>query len=508
MSASPKDNTSDTPLNRFAFQHFDQECDFGIENEEGERIRKRKKPGRKPNPPSLQERRAQNRAAQKAFREREQQRKMEKEKQWQDFHLEISDLKDQLAIAQFETRYLKACVLHLTLSSLVHRGSVPHIWTESRIIPSNSNGEYKNPLFKTYHENVKDEVHQIPALLDMLLENKCVVDFDKALFATTQNNTFSNFMKKKGDTSPELLIASYESYIKDDIITLNKNSQEPRRNFPKENRKRAKISPVQTAETIDQDMSLKKEIQQPSPPEDTMSPVQQYTHLDDASSPRVQLKPQSQPIPQTTQQPYIPQPTTNSQTITIQRKPLVGVIYEPPLLKTSEDFVNMPSSQALHILRLQLKLGSILGNMTPAALLPTALQRVIPHDLRIDYVPGASIRDRMILFQGYYDIDECFDYLTQKSVFMGGDVRDSRNWEVDPKYSMQFWFISHLLVDQSYDDFMDNDDANILRKEYVGDDSDDSDEDNNGEHISAERSTASTRKSFRRSRRNGTSFLK
>ncbi|KAI8079282.1 hypothetical protein BDF21DRAFT_340043 [Thamnidium elegans] len=239
-----------------------------------------------------------------------------------------------------------------------------------------------------------------------------------------------------------------------------------------------------------------------------MSPVQQYTHLDDASSPRVQLKPQSQPIPQTTQQPYIPQPTTNSQTITIQRKPLVGVIYEPPLLKTSEDFVNMPSSQALHILRLQLKLGSILGNMTPAALLPTALQRVIPHDLRIDYVPGASIRDRMILFQGYYDIDECFDYLTQKSVFMGGDVRDSRNWEVDPKYSMQFWFISHLLVDQSYDDFMDNDDANILRKEYVGDDSDDSDEDNNGEHISAERSTASTRKSFRRSRKNGTSFLK
>ncbi|KAG2228959.1 hypothetical protein INT48_008646 [Thamnidium elegans] len=73
---------------------------------------------------------------------------------------------------------------------------------------------------------------------------------------------------------------------------------------------------------------------------------------------------------------------------------------------------------------------------------------------------------------------------------MGGDVRDSRNWEADPKYSMQFWFISHLLVDQSYKDFMDNDDANILQ------------------HISVERSTASTRKSFRRSRRNGTSFLK
>lgn len=371
MSTSPKHYSNDTPLNRFAFQHFDQECDFGIENEEGERVRKRKKPGRKPNPPSLQERRAQNRAAQKAFREREQQRKMEKEKQWQDFRLEIKDLKDQLAIAQFETRYLKACVLHLTLSSLVHRGSVPHIWTESRIIPSNNHGEYKNPLFKTYHENVKDEVHQIPALLDMLLENKCVVDFDKALFATTQNSTFSNFLKKKGDTSPELLIASYESYIKEDVITLNKNSQEPRRNFPKENRKKAKITSVQLEEPVDQVMSPAKEIQQPSPPEDNMSPVQQYMHTDD--TPRVQLNPQAQPTPQqpTIQQPYnIPQ-ATNSQAITVQRKPLVGVLYEPPLLKTSEDFVNMPSSQALHILRLQLKLGSILGNMTPAALLPS-----------------------------------------------------------------------------------------------------------------------------------------
>ncbi|KAG2230548.1 hypothetical protein INT48_009888 [Thamnidium elegans] len=122
---------------------------------------------------------------------------------------------------------------------------------------------------------------------------------------------------------PELLIASYESYIKDDIITLNKNSQESRRNFPKENRKRAKISPVQPEET--------------------------YTHLDDASSPRVQLKPQSQPIPLTTQQPYIPQTTTNSQAITIQRKSLVGVIYEPSLLKNILEFCEYAIVQALHI---------------------------------------------------------------------------------------------------------------------------------------------------------------
>lgn len=119
---------------------------------------------------------------------------------------------------------------------------------------------------------------------------------------------------------------------------------------------------------------------------------------------------------------------------------------------------------------------------------------MIPHDIRIDFVPGASIRDRMILFQDYYNIDECFQYLTQKSVFKGGDVRDSRNWVVDPKYSIQFWFISHLLVEQTYDDCFDKKRAEIVHKEYMSDN--DVNNSNNFEHISAERSTASERRSF------------
>lgn len=105
-------------------------------------------------------------------------------------------------------------------------------------------------------------------------------------------------------------------------------------------------------------------------------------------------------------------------------------------------------------------------------MLPAALQRVIPHDIRIDFVPGASIRDRMILFQDYYNIDDCFQFLTRKSVFMGGDIRDTRNWVVDPKYSLQFWFISHLLVDQNYDDCIDIENVNIIAKEFMDNDVD------------------------------------
>lgn len=347
--------TNDDELpNRYSFQHFDQECDFGVDNENGERVRKRKRPGRKPNPPSLQERRAQNRTAQKAFREREQQRKVEKELQWQAFTQEIAELKDKLAIAQFETKYLKACVLHLTLSCLVHRGSVPHIWTESRIIPSNNNGEYKKPMFGLYSQQAEKEAYQIPALLDMLLENNCVVDFDKALLATTQNSSFSNFVKKNAPTS-DFAFSSYQSYIEEKVITLNKSSQEPRLNFPKSKKK---ANPVRST-SLQQNPSPKQPIIQqplssPSPSSDTTT-----------SSPNLYQDVITSSMPPKDNQ------TPTSQALTVHQKNVIGVISEPPSLKTSEDFVNMPPLQALHVLRLQLKLGSILGSIIPAALLPS-----------------------------------------------------------------------------------------------------------------------------------------
>lgn len=99
-----------------------------------------------------------------------------------------------------------------------------------------------------------------------------------------------------------------------------------------------------------------------------------------------------------------------------------------------------------------------------------ALQRVIPHDIRIDYVPGASIRDRMIIFQDYYNMDDCFQFLTQNTVFMGGDVRDTRNWVIDPEYSLKFWFLSHQLVDQSYNECLDITTSDILHEELCKDD--------------------------------------
>ncbi|KAL7309916.1 hypothetical protein PS15m_010738 [Mucor circinelloides] len=454
MSTSSSSEPPQPPQSRFSFQHFDQECDFGIENANGERVRKRKKPGRKPNPPTIQERRAQNRAAQKAFREREQQRREEKEKQWRDYSEEIKSLKKQLATVQYEAKYLKACVLHLTLACLIHRGSVPHIWTESRIIPSNSHGEYKKPVYEPYGQHIMNEAYQTPALLDMVLENQCIVDFNKALFNTSQLNAFENQKKKMGNNADASAL-SYQDYISQEIITINKNSQEPKKSFPRA--KKQKLNPMRSPSPLEPPAAT-PQTSLPSPP------TKHSKHERYSSSPTFSTLDEV-PSSSSTNTEAHEEYSASNQVLAVNRKPVIGVLFEPPALRTSEDIINMPTLQALHILRLQLKLGSILGSMTPAALLPTALQRVIPHDIRIDYVPGASIRDRMIIFQDYYNMDDCFQFLTQNTVFMGGDVRDTRNWVIDPEYSMKFWFLSHQLVDQSYDECLDMTTSDILHEE-------------------------------------------
>lgn len=49
----------------------------------------------------------------------------------------------------------------------------------------------------------------------------------------------------------------------------------------------------------------------------------------------------------------------------------------------------------------------------PASLRPTAVQRTIPHEHAIDGVPFPSVRDRMILLRGRYDLIDAYQGLLQ-----------------------------------------------------------------------------------------------
>ncbi|CAO3697236.1 unnamed protein product [Rhizopus stolonifer] len=118
---------SSTQPNQFTFQHFDQECDFGVVTEDGQCIRKRKKPGRKPNPSSTEKRRAQNRDSQRAYRQRERNRKQEFEKEKGYYVDEIRNLKKKLAQSEYEAKYLRAIASFDTFILDRTRNSTPFL---------------------------------------------------------------------------------------------------------------------------------------------------------------------------------------------------------------------------------------------------------------------------------------------------------------------------------------------------------------------------------------------
>ncbi|CEI97817.1 hypothetical protein RMCBS344292_11942 [Rhizopus microsporus] len=363
---------------QFNFFHFDQESDFGIETEDGQRIKKKKRPGRKPNPPTVEKRRAQNRASQRAYRERENQRKQEHEKERMCFLKEIQALKRKLAQTQYEANYLRAMVLHFTLTMLAEKGSVPHLFVDE-------------DAANTASYDIKQTTSSNPPLLEIILENKRIVDLTQALYNICQVKNAVHH-KKKFYKFPQ------------DYVPLNSESQQIEATFP--------------TQPLDPKLGFNQQQEDEALLADTLATQEEDEMI-----------------------------TTEQNQLTIHKKPLKGVILQPPSLKTADDFVHMPPLQAVHITKLQLKIASIMGPNTQLALAPTTLQKLIPHDLRIDYIPGPSLRDRMILFQDYFDVDECFQYLTQSTVFTGGDVRVPRNWRTGSDYTSKFWFCAHEFID-------------------------------------------------------------
>lgn len=66
---------------------------------------------------------------------------------------------------------------------------------------------------------------------------------------------------------------------------------------------------------------------------------------------------------------------------------------------------------------------------------------MIRHDTRIDVVPGAALRDHMILFQDFYNANDLFDYLAESSVFLGGELGNPDSWFVPPSFFKRYWFL-------------------------------------------------------------------
>lgn len=336
MSESPQASNK-----RFRFHHFDEASEVGLEDPtNGERVRQHKRRGRKPNPPTAEERREQNRAAQRAFREREQAKRMEKEQAWQAMEQEVERLKQRVAQAEYEANYLRGCVLLLSLINLVERGSVPQIYTETRLFPVGQQLMMVSPRGK------RDSLHAIPAILQNILDaSKHVLSFKDALVTALSN----------GCAIPTLTMP------KDDE---NSSPKEDENSNTSTSAGHATPGPATTTTTTTTTASA---VHAPSSSSSGSKRTRAQTWR--SSTPESAATPSTAGThPSPPSQPDMPGPSIHVERSSV---PIRGTLTETPRPKTADDLAHLPALQALHIQRLQLKISSIMGDSARVTLTPS-----------------------------------------------------------------------------------------------------------------------------------------
>ncbi|SAM04343.1 hypothetical protein [Absidia glauca] len=111
-------------MSQLNFEHFDPQAELCTFDDQGKRIRPRKKPGRKPNPPSPAQRKAQNRASQKTFRERKRKEKRDNDtniktciQQRDQAIRKVNTLQRTVKQLRYENNYLKDNKMHIISKS-------------------------------------------------------------------------------------------------------------------------------------------------------------------------------------------------------------------------------------------------------------------------------------------------------------------------------------------------------------------------------------------------------
>ncbi|OZJ03428.1 hypothetical protein BZG36_03585 [Bifiguratus adelaidae] len=72
---------------------------------------------------------------------------------------------------------------------------------------------------------------------------------------------------------------------------------------------------------------------------------------------------------------------------------------------------------------------------------PTALQQLVPHDPRINLIPTAGSRDKLIVHQDSYDLTDCLSILMSSARYLGGDISDKRQWAFADVWCERYHFL-------------------------------------------------------------------
>ncbi|OBZ85906.1 hypothetical protein A0J61_06045 [Choanephora cucurbitarum] len=371
-------------------------------------IKIRKKPGRKPNPASPALRKAQNRAAQRAFRERKERHMRELEiaikqirEQRDKLHTENEQLKADQEILRSENWYLKGIVLTLQLVCFQHNLVIPQ------------HGPYINEqAISVLAQSIPEP---ISAYISANANNKLPIP--SKLFG------YRHTMKQR------------DRYLSTGSIVITKDGIH---SLPDQNQSQPSISKTAPTFVPQQNKPSPEKIQLSSfPTDDLIHPLEHQLHEEDTTSNMPPLSPGSvnsdaEPIQHSSPPSIQPQPSS----------PEIETSVPRPVLLTEEPLTsNLAAIQTLR-LRLRLQSACIRMDSIPFAIQPTILQLTIPHDPRIDLIPTPHMRDRMILFRDQFDLDDCFRCLLGHSVFHGGDPAIAANWQLPSEFFEKYWFLT------------------------------------------------------------------
>ncbi|KAL0086484.1 hypothetical protein J3Q64DRAFT_1677467 [Phycomyces blakesleeanus] len=379
-----------------SFEYFDPETELGTLDENGRPTRPRKKPGRKPNPPSPAQRKAQNRAAQRAFRERKHREIKDAEAtikrcaQARDEALrETRRLKRKTKALLYELNYLKGIILTFKIICLANNIDVPKIGCTGQT------DEFGTEIL------CFSKTPDIPQALELYLDDKGhIISFPTDEFSLYQPTATT--MTATTATETTATTATMTDIIQDpNYLTTFHDSFS---GFYPE----ADFDEYFGQQLFGSDMVIEGE----GEGECENDGGEKIGEGDGDELPEIDAR-------------------TGLPRITTEPTP------DPPVFHGKKMLPPMTPMQALDYLRVQKNIDK--GGRT--LFTPTELQRTIPHDTRIDLVPGSEMRDHMIMFQDYYDANELFDYLVESAMFLGGEMGNPDCWFVSPQFLGQYWFL-------------------------------------------------------------------
>ncbi|ORX54521.1 hypothetical protein DM01DRAFT_1407361 [Hesseltinella vesiculosa] len=398
-------------------------------DENGQPIKIRKKPGRKPNPASPALRKAQNRAAQRAFRER-------KEKHLRDLETTIRTLRDQKnnAVKELHTTkskldaykaelwYLKGTVLTLQFVCLHHNIFIP---THSPYLTE-----------ETLSDMAKTAPHAVEAYVNAYTRNNAHL---KPTMASHISNN-RRYMEDDPDQTPPqhplttptppppTVHDTSALYVGEDTISTPTSYQQQ---AAMQARQTSTDWTVHSMEDVEMDASPTHPPAPARPPSSTGLRLEQNMSMAQWLQQQGVSTEQIGQVLLGRQTPADPQP-----------QPPVTAAPTSPLPQDPSKSTSLSTLQRIRLqLRIQHTLAAGTGGVQNSRLQPTILQLAIPHDPRIDLIPTTHMRDRLILFRDQIDYDHCFDLLLNGTKYLGGDPTLSENWDLDPAFIQEYWYL-------------------------------------------------------------------